>query len=72
MKKASVLVLVLMLWATANSVASAQDWVWAPDFEVGDPIVPINAPDQNGQPRTLAELSGDKGLVRVLEAASGL
>jgi peroxiredoxin len=66
MKKASVLVLVLMLWATGNSVASAQDWVWAPDFEVGDPIVPINAPDQNGQPRTLAELSGEKGLVLVL------
>ena len=66
MKKGSALVLVLMLWTTGNTVASAQDWVWEPDFEVGDAIVPIDAPDQNGNAKTLAELTGEKGLVLVL------
>jgi len=55
-----------MLWAIGNTVASAQDWVWAPDFEVGDTIPLINAPDQNGVAKTLADLTGEKGLVLVL------
>jgi len=66
MIKAFMLMMLLMVSATANAAAVAQDWVWAPDFEVGDTIPPINAPDQNGQAKTLADLTGDKGLVLVL------
>jgi peroxiredoxin len=62
MKKAFMLMMLLMVSATAV----AQDWVWAPDFEVGDTIPLINAPDQNGDAKTLADLTGEKGLVLVL------
>ncbi|MDO9477561.1 MAG: peroxiredoxin family protein [Pseudohongiella sp.] len=46
--------------------AHAQEWVWAPDFEVGDTIPAIAAPDQNGDVKTLSDLAGEKGLVLVL------
>lgn len=41
----------------------AQDFVWAPEFPVGGTIAAIEAPDQNGEMRTLANLSGEKGLL---------
>jgi peroxiredoxin len=66
MKKAFTLMVLLMVSATASAAAAAQDWVWAPDFEVGDTIPLINAPDQNGVAKTLADLTGEKGLVLVL------
>lgn len=55
----------LLLLLTSVSV-SAQQWVWAPDFEVGDTLPAIAAPDQDGRVLSLAELSGEKGLVLVL------
>ncbi|MDP3518353.1 MAG: peroxiredoxin family protein [Pseudohongiella sp.] len=64
MKIRSALLFVSALLLSAS--AFAQDWVWAPDFEVGDTIPPIEAPDQNGDVKTLADLMGEKGLVLVL------
>lgn len=49
-----------------SAVSVAQDWVWAPDFEVGDKLPEISAPDQNGSVKTLADLSGEAGMVLVL------
>ena len=65
MKKAFMLML-LMVSATASAAAVSHDWLGAPDFEVGDTIPPINAPDQNGDAKTLVDLTGEKGLVLVL------
>ena len=45
------------------SVASAQDFVWAPDFPVGAAIPEISAQDQNGNVRTFNDLVGDNGLL---------
>jgi peroxiredoxin len=59
----------LMVWLTAGLLAplvAAQDWVWAPEFPVGSEMIPIEAPDQNGELHTFAQLSGEKGLVLVL------
>jgi len=58
--------LTLALLALFSIAAAAQDFVWAPDYPVGSEIPSISAPDQNGDVQTLAELSGDKGLVLVL------
>lgn len=66
MKKASTLLLLLTLWVAGSGAGIAQDWVWAADFAVGDQFPPIDAPDQNGQAKTLADLAGEKGLVLVL------
>ncbi len=41
----------------------AQDFVWAPEFPVGGTITAIEASDQNGQIRTLANLAGENGLL---------
>lgn len=59
-------VLFIALLSSLSTLVMAQDWVWAPDFEVGDKLPEISAPDQNGSIKTLADLSGDKGLVLVL------
>ena len=45
------------------SAASAQEFVWAPDFPVGAAIAEISAPDQNGNVRTFDDLVGEKGLL---------
>lgn len=54
------------VFLSVSSVLMAQDWVWAPDFEIGDRLPEIAAPDQNGSVKTLADLTGEKGLVLVL------
>ncbi len=46
--------------------ASAQDFVWAPDFPVGATFPPITAEDQNGAQRSFAELVGDNGMLFML------
>lgn len=46
--------------------AQAQDFVWAPDFPVGSRVPPITAVDQNGTPRSFANLTGEKGLLFML------
>lgn len=59
----AVLTLLLII---ACAPALAQQWVWAPDIEVGDTLPAISAPDQNGRIQSLTDLTGDKGLVLVL------
>lgn len=60
----ALLISVSLLMVT--SPAMTQEWVWAPDFDPGDPLPAISAPDQNGNIKTLADLTGEKGLVLVL------
>jgi peroxiredoxin len=55
--------LVILLCSTQTL---AQEFVWAPDFPVGSKVPPIHAPDQNGNPLSLSDLSGPNGLVLVL------
>lgn len=49
-----------------SSYSQAQAFAWAPDFPVGSKLPPINAPDQNGTPLSMTDLSGPEGLVLVL------
>lgn len=56
----------LLLITLFTVSAAAQDWTWAPDFPEGSQLPPISAQDQSGTVRTLADLSGEKGLVLVL------
>ncbi|GFZ79990.1 hypothetical protein GCM10011403_23850 [Pseudohongiella nitratireducens] len=49
-----------------SSASYAQEFVWAPDFPEGSKLPPINAPDQNGNPLSLSDLTGPNGLVLVL------
>lgn len=53
-------VLVLLL-APLSSLA--QEFVWAPEIEVGSTIPAIEAPDQNGEIKTFDDLAGETGLL---------
>jgi hypothetical protein len=46
-----------------SPLAQAQDYVWAPDFPVDAAIPAIEAPDQNGDSKTFADLVGENGLL---------
>ena len=50
----------------AFQVSMAQDFVWAPDFPVGESIPEISAQDQDGTLRTFDDLTGEKGLLFML------
>ena len=50
----------------AFQVSMAQDFVWAPDFPVGESIPEISAQDQDGMLRTFDDLKGEKGLLFML------
>ncbi len=50
----------------AFQVSMAQDFVWAPDFPVGESIPEISAQDQDGKLRTFDDLKGEKGLLFML------
>ncbi|MDP1931779.1 MAG: redoxin domain-containing protein [Gammaproteobacteria bacterium] len=54
---------ITLLWLQA---AQAQEFVWAPELATGKTLPPISALDQTGTVRTLAEITGEKGLVLVL------
>ncbi|MBC52922.1 MAG: hypothetical protein CMQ34_03710 [Gammaproteobacteria bacterium] len=56
----------LLLVTVFSAGVLAQSWEWAPDFPEGTQLPPIAAQDQSGTVRTLADLSGEKGLVLVL------
>jgi peroxiredoxin len=60
------LAIAYILFTFFSTAAVAQDWVWAPNFEIGDRLPAIEAPDQNGVTQTFADLSGENGLVLVL------
>ena len=49
-----------------STLASAQDFVWAPDFPVGTPLIEINAQDQNGEFRQFENLVGENGMLFML------
>ena len=57
----------LLLVTVFSAGVLAQSWEWAPDFPEGTQLPPIAAQDQSGTVRTLADLSGEKGLVLVFE-----
>jgi peroxiredoxin len=59
----STFTIMLLGW---TSICVSQEFVWAPAFPVGEQIPAIDAPDQTGERKTLADLSGEKGLVLVL------
>ncbi len=60
------LLALLLLALPPALTAQAQEFVWAPSLAVGSPLPPISAVDQNGERHTLADLTGEKGLVLVL------
>jgi len=47
----------------AAQLASAQDVAWGP--EVGSSLPALEAPDETGRARQLADLAGDNGLLLV-------
>jgi len=49
-----------------SSVASAQEFVWAPDFPVGAQMAEIAAQDQNGELRQFEDLVGENGMLFML------
>ena len=44
-------------------LAQSQDYVWAPQFQVGANSAEISAPDQNGVTKTFSDLVGETGLL---------
>jgi cytochrome oxidase Cu insertion factor (SCO1/SenC/PrrC family) len=58
--------LTALMILSLSSLASTQDFVWAPDFPVGTSIPAIEAVDQDGVVRTFDELKGEKGLLLML------
>ncbi|PCJ28194.1 MAG: hypothetical protein COA96_01415 [SAR86 cluster bacterium] len=57
--------LALILLGTFQ-ISLAQDFVWAPDFPVGESVPSISALDQNGDLQTIDDLMGEKGLLFLL------
>ncbi len=56
----------LLLGLSLSASATAQNFVWAPDFPVGAALPPIAAEDQNGEMRGFADLVGDNGMLFML------
>ena len=44
----------------------AQEFIWAPAFQVGSSIPDISALDHNGEERTFNDLAGEKGMLYML------
>ena len=49
-----------------SSAASAQEFVWAPEFPVGAQMAEIAAQDQNGELRQFEDLVGENGMLFML------
>jgi hypothetical protein len=47
-------------------LATAQEFVWAPDFPVGASLPEISALDQDGKLRSFDDLKGEKGMLFML------
>lgn len=57
----------IFLFTLAGTAGAADEaFVWAPSLSVGSTLPVIQAVDQNGSTRSLAQLSGEKGLVLVM------
>lgn len=55
--------LLALLLTAVFQVATAQDYVWAPDFPVGAEFPELAAQDQNGSLRTFDDLVGENGML---------
>lgn len=58
--------LIALTLTGAFQLATAQEFVWAPDFPVGASLPEISAQDQDGKLRTFDDLKGEKGMVFML------
>lgn len=57
----------LFVFVLAGTASAAEDaFVWAPTLNVGSALPAIDAVDQNGKQHSLAQLSGEKGLILVM------
>lgn len=65
MKTLRLCIVVLFGWCCALGIQAqeAPEYVWAPALAVGDTIPLLDAPDQHGKQRSLADLAGARGLV---------
>lgn len=55
--------LLALVLSVVFQMASAQDYVWAPDLPVGADLPEIAAQDQNGDLRTFEDLVGENGML---------
>lgn len=58
--------LVALILTGVIRLATAQEFVWAPDFPVGASLPEISALDQDGKLRTFDDLKGEKGMLFML------
>jgi hypothetical protein len=58
--------LAALILTGAIQLATAQEFVWAPDFPVGASLPEISALDQDGKLRTFDDLKGEKGILFML------
>ena len=58
--------LVALILTGVIQLATAQEFVWAPDFPVGASLPEISALDQDGKLRTFDDLKGAKGMLFML------
>lgn len=58
--------LIALILTGVVQLATAQDFVWAPDFPVGASLPEISAQDQDGKLRTFDDLKGEKGMLFML------
>lgn len=58
--------LVALILTGVLQLATAQEFVWAPDFPVGASLPEISAQDQDGKLRTFDDLKGEKGMLFML------
>lgn len=64
--KAPVRTLLTVLLICTYPATVAQEFVWAPEFPVGDTIPEISAPDQDGNVRSFDDLVGANGMLFML------
>ena len=57
----------LFVFALASTASAADEaFVWAPTLNVGNQLPAVNAVDQDGNEHSLAQLSGENGLILVM------
>ncbi len=57
----------LFVFALASTASAADEaFIWAPSLNVGDTLPAISAVDQDGNEHSLAQLSGENGLILVM------
>tara|TARA_R100001377_G_scaffold74604_1_gene50896 strand:+ start:1020 stop:1610 length:591 start_codon:yes stop_codon:yes gene_type:complete len=57
----------LFVFALASAASAADEaFVWAPTLDVGSQLPAVNAVDQDGKEHSLAQLSGENGLILVM------